>query len=271
MIIKSLIEDTSCSENITAEHGLCLYIETDTHRLLFDTGKSDLFLENAEKMNVDISSVDTCIISHGHYDHGGGLKTFLRSNDRAQIYMNANAFDQHLSATGNYIGIDQELKGNSRFINTGDHFDIDEELHIFTGNEKGFVFRPRTDGLKVERFGRVIYDDFIDEQYLVISEPGKPKVLITGCSHKGIVNIMNWAKNYQVSYVIGGFHFMKVPVDAPDGKAYMCEAAEELSMFGVTFYTCHCTGKPQFDYMKRLLPGRLKYLSAGETLVLPPA
>ena len=92
--------------------------------------------------------------------------------------------------------------------------------------------------------------------------------MITGCSHKGIVNIMAWAHDQDIKYVVGGFHFMKVPVDEPDGRAYMCEAAESLSEGGVTYYTCHCTGMPQFEYMKRLMPGKLKYLHAGESVTI---
>ena len=82
MIVKVLSENTTSSEKFESEHGLSLYIETGTHKVLFDTGSSDLFAKNAEKMGVDIASVDLAVISHGHYDHGGGLKTFLGINNR---------------------------------------------------------------------------------------------------------------------------------------------------------------------------------------------
>jgi mRNA degradation ribonuclease J1/J2 len=72
MIIKTLVENTALSKNFGSEHGLSLYIEANSHKILFDVGASELFLENAKKLNVDISEVDYLIISHGHYDHGGG-------------------------------------------------------------------------------------------------------------------------------------------------------------------------------------------------------
>ena len=95
MIVKVLAENTTSSEALGSEHGLSLYIETETHKILFDTGASGLFAENAEKMGVDLTRVDLAVISHGHYDHGGGLKTFLGINNRAKIYLHHMAFEPH--------------------------------------------------------------------------------------------------------------------------------------------------------------------------------
>ena len=72
MIIKVLSENTAASDEFGCEHGLSLYVETGKHRLLFDTGASDLFAKNAARLGVELSAVDTAVLSHGHYDHGGG-------------------------------------------------------------------------------------------------------------------------------------------------------------------------------------------------------
>lgn len=84
MKIISLVENTSSSSEYRSEHGLCLYIETPKHKILFDLGQDKLFAENAAKMNIDISDIDTVIISHGHRDHGGGLNKFLELNTKAK-------------------------------------------------------------------------------------------------------------------------------------------------------------------------------------------
>ncbi|MFS8541429.1 MAG: MBL fold metallo-hydrolase [Tissierellales bacterium] len=76
MIIKTLVENTALSKNFASEHGLSLYIEANSRKILFDIGASGLFLENAKKLNLDISEVDYLIISHGHFDHGGGQEFF---------------------------------------------------------------------------------------------------------------------------------------------------------------------------------------------------
>jgi 7,8-dihydropterin-6-yl-methyl-4-(beta-D-ribofuranosyl)aminobenzene 5'-phosphate synthase len=113
MIVKVLAENTTSSEALGSEHGLSLYIETETHKILFDTGASGLFAENAEKMGVDLTRVDLAVISHGHYDHGGGLKTFLGINNWAKLYLHQKAFEPHyanrLGGVKAYIGLDESL------------------------------------------------------------------------------------------------------------------------------------------------------------------
>ena len=92
MKISVLCENTSKQPNIASEHGLSLFIETEKHNILFDMGQTDLFAKNAREMNIDLKIVDIAILSHGHYDHGGGLKTFLSINDKAKVYINRDAF-----------------------------------------------------------------------------------------------------------------------------------------------------------------------------------
>ena len=80
MNITSLLENTTAHSDVAVEHGLSLYIETEQHKLLFDMGQTNLFAKNAVVLGVDLSSVDIAVLSHGHYDHGGGLLTFLEQN-----------------------------------------------------------------------------------------------------------------------------------------------------------------------------------------------
>lgn len=86
MKITVLCVNTKSSDELVCEHGLSLYIETAKHCILFDMGQTDAYLVNAEKLGVDVSKVDIAFLSHGHYDHGGGLQAFLNVNAR-QMYM----------------------------------------------------------------------------------------------------------------------------------------------------------------------------------------
>ena len=106
MKITVLCENTSY-HGLPCEHGLSLFIETEHHKLLFDTGQSGLFAENAQKAGIDLSQVDICVLSHGHYDHGGALKIFSQINDKAKIYMNRYAFGFHYHGSERYNGLER--------------------------------------------------------------------------------------------------------------------------------------------------------------------
>ena len=80
------MEDTDGGNGCVYEHGLSFYIETKKHKLLLDTGASDATLKNAEKLGIDLTQVDTVILSHGHYDHSGGIMAFAKLNPTAKIY-----------------------------------------------------------------------------------------------------------------------------------------------------------------------------------------
>lgn len=98
----------SCS-GCAFEHGLSLYLEGKGHRILFDTGQSENFAVNAKRLGVDLAAVDLAILSHGHYDHGGGLKRFLELNQKAPVYLSVYAFEPHFNGVKD-IGIDPKLR-----------------------------------------------------------------------------------------------------------------------------------------------------------------
>ena len=87
MKIVALMEDTKGNELCMYEHGLSLYIETQKHHLLFDTGASEKTIKNAQQLGIDLRQVDTVILSHGHYDHAGGIIPFSKINPSAKIWM----------------------------------------------------------------------------------------------------------------------------------------------------------------------------------------
>lgn len=103
MIIKTLVENTSISEEFTSDHGLCLYIETKKHKLMFDLGASALFVKNAKKMDVDLAAVDVVILSHGHYAPShviGGFHLYSRPRGKYEDTILINQIGEYLSNTG---------------------------------------------------------------------------------------------------------------------------------------------------------------------------
>ncbi len=256
MKITVLAENTSKNPNLEAEHGLSLFIETENHRILFDMGQTDLFIRNAEKLGINLCDTDIAVISHGHYDHGGGLAHFLDINKSAPVYLNRLAFEPHFNGKEKYIGLDTTLKNNPRLIFADDIFEIDETLCLFTCNERIKEFDLGSFGLNMIKDKELVPDDFRHEHYLLIKEKSK-EILISGCSHKGIMDITNW---FRPHILIGGFHFSKLPLNNT-----LAEYSKRLQNLGTRFYTCHCTGCEQFDFMKNYIDN-LHYISVGDVV-----
>lgn len=256
MKITCLLENTTEREDMKIEHGLSIYIETEHKKILFDMGQSDLFYYNAQVLGIDLSKVDFAILSHGHYDHGGGIKQFLEVNHHAPLYIHKDAFLPHYNGTEKYIGLDLSLKEHPQIIFTDNEYRIDDSLALLSCNNRIKTHLPIPSGLSEKVGEAFIPDDFRHEQYLLIEEKGK-RVLFSGCSHKGILDIAEW---FAPDVLIGGFHYSKLALDES-----LTNAAKELSSYSTTFYTCHCTGRDQYDFMKKHLPS-LSYLSCGQTI-----
>jgi 7,8-dihydropterin-6-yl-methyl-4-(beta-D-ribofuranosyl)aminobenzene 5'-phosphate synthase len=252
MKIVTLMENTRCREDLCCEHGLSLHIETENHRILFDAGQSVAFAENAEKLNVDLKHVDFAVLSHGHYDHGGGLGKFLEVNEQALVYVSSYAFEPHYSQNG-YIGLEPALRDSGRMIPVSETTELAEGITLYRLDCEPMD----TAGLEMEEAGVRKPDDFRHEQYLLLEEAGK-RILISGCSHKGILNIM---EAFRPDILVGGFHFMKIT-----DEAWLKAAAETLLSYDTVYYTGHCTGQTQYDYLKSIMGDRLHYLSTGSVV-----
>lgn len=261
MKIVSLIENTPSAPQFLAEHGLSLYIETKQHKILFDAGATDGFAHNAALLGVDLSLIDTAVLSHGHSDHGGGLSHFLEINDTASIYVSPYAFRQYYRGEKDYIGLDLALKQNRRLIFTTGTAQLDQGIILDNCNDEECKYPIDSAGLTEKQGHTFIPDLFLHEQYLLLEENNR-KILISGCSHKGILNLMHW---FRPDVLIGGFHFMKQEITA-DGNPLLDLAAQELMKYNTVFYTCHCTGLPQYSYLKERMGEKLHYLSSGQTI-----
>ena len=263
MKIVTLVENTTESELKTV-HGLSLYIETKNHKILFDLGPDETLFDNASDMHIDLSAVDTVVISHGHKDHGGALQKFLEINGTARVYVQRKAFDKHYSivdSTTSDISLDENLKDHKQVVLLDGNFIIDDELTIFTIDTPDPYYSDANDSLYSDE-GK---EDFSHEQNLLIKE--HKNVLIMGCAHKGVINIMNAAKQYGPEMCIGGFHLFNPVTQKTVSKELLDSIAGELDKNETIFYTCHCTGEEAYEYLSERTQN-LHYLSCGTILII---
>lgn len=276
MKISVLMENTALSPEFACEHGLSLHIQTKAGKILFDTGKSGSFLKNAHLLGVNLALVDLAILSHGHFDHGGGLMSFLEVNRKAPIYMHEKAFGEHFSrrdqnGNGIYpIGIDPMIKLNPRVNLLKGDFSVGKGLLLFSSVPGHKYEASSNQNLLRREEGELVPDSFSHEQNLIINQGGK-NILISGCSHRGIINIIEQAiqlAGAPMDAVIGGFH-LSIPSSGATEPDETIEAiAKALLAWPTRYYTCHCTGLEAYKKLRILMGDQIRYIQAGAELTL---
>jgi len=266
MKIVTLIENMANEQSLFAEHGLSLYIETSEKKILFDTGQSGLFIQNAQKLGIDIEDVDILVLSHGHYDHTGGLYPFLEINKKAVVFAKKEIFTPKYKDKTRFIGTvynEDALSGRMIFVNSitevaPDVFifpTIDQHHHIDTNFNNHF---------KKEKTS-FFPDTFEDELFLIIKKNRHINIL-TACSHRGITNICTTATNYfklPVNLILGGFHMVNCGVEH---YVFIMNYLGNLNpkMIGV----CHCTGIDRFAAMKYECDTKVFYNFTGNKVTI---
>ena len=237
-----------------------LFVEAAGHSFLFDAGQSAAFSGNAGRLGVDLRSAEFAVLSHGHYDHGGGMQRFLECNRTAKIYVNENAFGGHYNGAGRYIGLDESLRSSGRLILTGDSHAIAPGLTLHTCNDRPLAFPIESAGLTEQVGEFLLPEEFRHEQSLLVEENGK-RILLSGCAHKGVLNLLEW---FRPDVFVGGFHFKGLSPDDPRLKAW----GERMAAYNTLFYTGHCTGEGQYAYLKTRMGDALDALRTGSEFVI---
>lgn len=251
MKITTLIENNSGKdERLHTEHGLSVYIEVDGKNVLFDTGQSGKFIDNAKTLGIDLKELDYVIISHGHYDHSGGFERLMEEiNPNIKLFLGDGFFDKKygLMESGDYqyLGnsFDEEyLKEKNiptKFIQE-DVTKVTENLMIFTNFNRKEEFENTNQTMYLRENGQYKKDMFLEEISLGLkTEDGL--FVIVGCSHVGIVNILQTIRertNMNIHGLIGGTHLVKEDDDKIN-KIIEYLDEENVEVLGA----CHCTGK----------------------------
>ena len=256
MKINILTENTA-SGKFMAEHGLSYFIEYDTE-ILFDTGHSDVFLQNAQKLNIDIDQVKTVVLSHGHWDHGNGLK-YLKDK---KLICHPEVFQKRFRKNDNEnIGLDlsfEELNQRFDIESSKTPYNISENIIFMGGIPRLNAFESQTTSFALEND----IDDFICDDSGLVLTVNHEIIVISGCAHSGICNMIENAKKItginKIKAVIGGFHLKYNNLQTIETIKYLKEQdIEEL-------YPSHCTELPALSLFFNEF--KIKQLKTGMVL-----
>lgn len=262
------------------EHGLSLHINFQEKNILFDAGITDAFAKNAATLGTDLAAVDVAVISHHHYDHGGGLADFLAMNNKAKIYLKrAPAGDGYFKALGffkRYIGLEPGLleKHSDRFVF------VDNDIEIFPGVflfPKIEIIYPKPKGnryLYLKQGSSWQRDDFSHELLMVLKDHDG-LTIISGCSHNGVLNMIDTAtKKFDevlVKALIGGFHLVGLPMfnTMAGSKEEVAEIGRKTLRYPIErVYAGHCTGQKAYHVLKGVMGEQLDQLHTGKVISL---
>ena len=272
MKIVTLLENGTIDKRLKNSHGLCIYIEHKEHKILFDLGPNNNFFLNAEVLGIDLSEVDMVIISHGHYDHGRGLKKFMEVNSKAKIYLSDLAFGKQYKRIGFLripIGI-KKPKDLERFVFIKNSINITEDIKIYSRLDTNPLIIG-DDSLLSKINNQIVKDNFDHEIYLIIKNENN-NVLFSGCSHKGIENILDQLEEKEVpviTHILGGFHMSHYdPLDLTQ-TTYLESLGQKFYDKKVkTFYSCHCTGDVAYQELKPQMKEKLERIKTGSIVNL---
>ncbi|MDY0202015.1 MAG: MBL fold metallo-hydrolase [Bacteroidales bacterium] len=256
----SILVDNTPGPNTLAEHGLSYFIEYEGNKILFDTGQTDLFLRNAEIMNLDIRDVQQIVLSHGHYDHGNGLNYINGGN----LICHPACFAKRYRKNGGaYIGLkndEESIRDKFTLITTAQPHELFQGAYFlgeipritdFESQTTSFVFDDET-------------PDYVMDDSALAFRVNNGVFVITGCGHAGIVNTLEYAKKVTgqqtIAGVMGGFHLKENNLQTQKTIEYLKKNNVKR------VYPSHCTATHVIEEFSKSFKG--PQIKTGDILTI---
>ncbi len=256
----TFLVDNSEGPGCGAEHGLSILIEADS-KILFDAGQSSLFLKNAGNLNLDLGNIDLAVLSHGHYDHGDGFMHFAGH----RLVCHPECFTRRFrEKNGTYIGLKYDRQTAEKL------FKLTLSAHPFKLSETmTFLGQiPRLNDFEAKQTTFYLEDgqpDFVPDDSAMVIKTSHGIIVIAGCSHSGICNIVEYARKVagvdKVVAIIGGFHLKDCSPAIEPTVEYLKKIDAGLLM------PCHCVDMSVIQYLHTIFPWQPVF--AGKTLAFP--
>ncbi|MGN1442537.1 MAG: MBL fold metallo-hydrolase [Acutalibacteraceae bacterium] len=249
----TVLVDNIADNGLSGEWGLSIYIEYNDKKILLDTGASDLFLKNAEKIGLPVKDVDYAVLSHAHYDHAKGMKAFFAENSKAKFYLQKDAaancyFKKWIFHK--YIGLPKNILTDypQRIVRVDGDCALCKGVHLISHKTPGLENIGKRENMYRKNPGGFKADDFSHEQSLIF-ETEKGLVIFNSCSHGGAANIINEAAaafpDKKVYGLIGGFHLYN------KSEKEVRALAKKIKETGIEYVcTGHCTKNKAYGILK---------------------
>jgi len=274
--ITLLVDQQAVSRDLSTENGLSFLLELEERVILFDTGASDAFLSNAQSLGLPLGMVRHVVLSHGHWDHSGGLGAALRLVPEAQVYLHPRAlgpkYSQHPGRPVRAIGFPKESWSAVcpllHHVNwTTAPMSLSPDIGLTGPIPKRHPLERTSGTFFLDSEGRQP-DPFEDEQALWI-RTSKGLVVVLGCGHAGLVNTLEYVLSLTgestILAVLGGLHLLNA------SEERLQFTVEVLKRLGVeALFPCHCSGETEVAYLRTRLGSRVRPLAAGGQCFLDP-
>lgn len=278
MKLKILIDNNQAKSNseLLSEHGLSIYLEDGTLSYLFDVGASGRWLINARNLGLNVEDIDALILSHGHADHTGGLASFVLQNSKAQVFASDKIHKYIYSSYRHETPLDLSPRKSvldeyhSRFVYLDEDYQLSNNIKLVFCRT---VTNPLPEGNKFlfvdEGEGEKPY--LADDEISLAVTINNSLVIISSCSHRGILNIIESCVHStgisSIAAFIGGLHLVDIEDGKQDDVRIIADAIKNKYP-NMVLYTGHCTGKKAYRELKRVLGDSIHKMYSGMTLIM---